>query len=225
MRTPTIFVLLAACAAAQAQAQAQTAKMVAQLGGHDIGTVVYTTSIGEDHSWHESFISKLNLNGHEFEDRTMVRFSAAGKAQEDDEKETVDGEVRRNETIKFHDKTAEVTNVMTGETKTVTAPDDPPTLDPSDSWFVITKPKIGDAATASSFSSEEGWHTTTVTYVEDRPFKLGDQTIQGHLLRHKHPKDSYEELVDDHGLPLEVDLPGANGEPGLKFVRSPYTDL
>lgn len=223
MRAPTI--LLLAVAAATAAAQAQTAKLVAKLGDHEIGRVVYKTDFAPDHSWTESFTSTLNFNNHQFEDSTLVRFSADGKALEDDEKETVDGIVRRNEEIKFHDKTAEVSDKLTGESKTFTAPDSPPTLDPSDSWFVVTKPKIGDKATASSFSSEEGWHTTTVTYVEDRSFKLGDQTIQGHVLRHDHPKDSYEELVDDHGLPLEVDLPSAEGQPALKFVRSPYTDL
>ena len=211
--------------AAAIAAQGETAKLLAKVDGHDIGSVVYKTDFAADHSWIESFVSTLEINGHRFENSTTVHFSADGKALEDDEKETVDGQVSENQTIKFHDKTATVTDALSGETSTFTAPDDPPTLDPSDSWFVISKPKIGDKAVASSFSSEEKWHTTTVTYVEDRSFKLGDQTIPGHLLRHQHPKDSYEEIVDDHGLPLQVDLPASNGAPALRFVRSPYTDI
>jgi hypothetical protein len=199
-----------------------TVKLVGKIDGQDIGTTVYTRTMQPDHSWIEVLDSKLEGNGSSLKSDMKVHFSAQGLCMEEDEKEIVNDEVKRDATVKFSSSGAVVTDKVSGKTTTYNAPSSPPTLDPSDLWWVKTKPKIGDKGIASSFSIDDGWRTTTVTYVEDRLYKLGDKTIHAHLIRHENPKDTHDEIVDDEGMPLDIEVPGANG---LHFVRTPYTDL
>jgi hypothetical protein len=214
--------LLGALLATSQSRTDQTAKLIGRIDGHEVGSATYARKLLPDKSWEETLTSKMEVPGASLESDFKIHFSADGHAISEEDKEMEGDSVKEDSTVKFENGLATVTNKLTGTSKTFNAPSDPSWIDPSDSWFVKTKPKIGDKAVASSFSIEEGWRTTTVTYLSDKPFKLGDQTIQGHELRHENPKDSHVEIVDDQGLPLEIEVPGAQG---LHFTRTPYTDL
>jgi hypothetical protein len=211
--------LITLFAAVSLSASAETVTLFGTFEGEEVATVKISIEVAADHSVVKSYTSKMTFPGNIIDSESTIHFSADGLSVDETEKESLNGVVKRDLLLAFSPTGVTVTDKLNGEKKTYLAPASPTTKDPSDLWFVKEAPRVGDKAVASSFSTEDGWRTTTVSFVQDKPFMLGEKSVTGHLIKHENPKNSHNELVDDNGLPLEFDVAEV---PGLHFSRNQY---
>ncbi len=200
---------LIALAAASVSTFAETATLVGTFGKTEVGTGTFTITPQRDRTMTENTVFKIALNGQKIEVQSTVHISQEGMTLRADQKEVVNGAVQKDVSIQYTLKAAIVTNKATGEKKTYPIPVGAKTTDPSGLWFVTSKPKIGAKSVATAFSVDLfAWRKTVRVYVGDQPFTLDGKKIVGHQLKDDSDGHTVLALVDDHGLPLDLDLAG-----------------
>jgi hypothetical protein len=201
--TPSLLLVgLAALGCAQS-----TAKLVATFQGHDIGTATFTVTPQRDRSFIQTTLFSLSVTGNRIEISTTERIDGEGRTLHSESKQVANGVVQRNVEVKFTAKGAEVTDKKAGTKKMYPLPAGADTRDPSGLWFLVTRPKAGQTATAISFSIDKNaWRKTKRKYIGDKPFTLDGKKIMGHQVQDESDGTSVSALVDDRGLPLDLEI-------------------
>ena len=90
--------------------------------------------------------------------------------------------------------------------------------DPSEAWFISSKPKLGASSTYCAFSTEKRkWIKRTRTYPRDVSVTVGTKKINGHeiVVRDNDEAGSdFSMIVDDQGMPLKFEADG------VQYVRT-----
>jgi hypothetical protein len=210
MRTLVLSLLIGLSAVASAE----TVTLVCTFGGKNVGTGSFSLSRQKDGSYLDSSIFKIELGNQKVEIDSKVVVLPNGKMVEDDEKELIGGVIQKNVFISFSSTAASVSNRVSGETKDYPAPAGTQLKDPSGLWFVALRPKIGDKSVATAFAADlNAWRKTERTYVSDKPFVLAGKKLLAHALKDETDGHTILTLVDDHGLPLDIEITG------FHFVR------
>jgi hypothetical protein len=205
----TLFIL--PLAAASLCATAQTATLVCTIDGKPTGTAAFSIVAGPNRSYVQTTI--FNITSTITQDKqndkleSVVSQSFDGMPLEDDEKESLNGVVQRNVSVLFTVRGATVTDKATGKKTPYPLPSGMSMKDISGLWFISVRPRVGDKSSATSFSVQTlAWTKTTRTYVGDETITLDGKKVTGHKLKDEDGATSITTLIDDHGLPLVVDI-------------------
>ncbi len=210
--------LFAGLVAASALASAQTVTLVGTFGGREVGAATFTIEAQPDHSYLQTFTLKIDLNGTKIENRSASRIAPTGQTLSEEDKETLNGTIRKDLSIIYSPVGASVVDRLAGKTKSYPIPAGANAKDLSALWFVTLKPKLGAKLVATTFSVDQmAWQKATTTYVSDQKVKVGGKLVKGHQMMHVSPGPTLLMVIDDHGLPLEFNLPGVTD---MHFRRS-----
>lgn len=199
---------LAACACAD------SVKLIATYSGKDVGTAVVTITPNRDQTVTDSTTLSLAVNGHKLELYSTSRIGPTGRVLTEVQRQTQDGAVKSNVSIKYSADAAVLTDHVGGEVKSFPIPKGANVDAISGLWFISVRPKVGAKAKSYVFSpSLRQWQETERTYEGDTTLTVGQSKVTGHKLHDKSLREDVHAVVDDKGLPIEIDFTG------MKLVR------
>jgi hypothetical protein len=201
-------------AASATAADAESVKLIAMSGSSNVGTAVVTVVANRDQTVTDSADFNLALEGKKLELFSTSRVGPTGRVLTQEERQSVDGKVVANVTIQYTATAAVVTDHVTGNVKSYPVPKGAIVDAIGGLWFISLRPKIGQKAKCAVFSpTQRVWHDTERTYESDENVTVGPTQVLGHKLRDHSSGEDVRSVVDDRGLPLEIDIAG------LKLVR------
>ena len=208
-----ISMLLALCAAA-GSASAQSVDMVATRNGKPAGSGAFTITSGPNHSYIQTIVLKLSIEGQSFELNEVEKIGFDGSTLQSETKAYSNGKVQSNTSILYNTKEAIVTDLATGAKSHFPIPPQSSVKDPAQLWFISLRPHLGSALSATTFDqNSKAWQKTTRTYVADVPVTVHGLKVTGHEVKDESGEQTLVSILDDHGLPYAFEVQG------IKFTR------
>jgi|GEM_PF-3007908 len=120
--------------------------------------------------------------------------------------ETRDEMQGKVEEVKTYGPTSVTVKTTTGgktTSKTYPYPKTGTVKSPSNSWFLVFKPKVGTSYTSWSLNDDtHQWEKETTTYTGDQNITVGGKSIKAHLITHTKGKL----YVDEKGIPYRIEM-------------------
>lgn len=117
----------------------------------------------------------------------------------------------------FSGSTAHVTVTSKGNTRSqnVVSPSKASSADPTLWWFMGgAKPRVGVRAKYQIFNLvQRTWQDMEATYIGDQKIKVGNKTVNSHVISEKRSTGVSKLYLDDKGMPLVIE------QPTVRFVR------
>jgi len=206
--------MLAALCAVAASASSQSVELVGTVQGKPIGSGTFSITPGPNHTQIQRIVMTLAAGGHHAQLEETVKLAADGSTAESDWKEINDGTVAKNLKVVSDAKHAILTDMLTGTKKTYPVPSGSNVKNPSQLWFITIRPSAGSTYSATEFDTDKmGWQTTTRKYSGDVAVTVHGRKIMGHMVSDQDANQTTMIVLDDHGLPLSVEVQG------IKFTR------
>ncbi len=182
----------------------------------------FTFALDKSNLSHTTQVSRMELwpEGHQFQILSTSVMKQDGFQVQDEDVETEDGTDSASVIAVYTKQGADFTDRVTKTKKLYPLPKGWSLDDPSEAWFIFSKPKVGAASTYCAFSTDKRkWIKRTRTYTGDTTIVVGGKKVTGHWLVVKDNDDGsdFSMVVDDQGMPLKFDAQG------IEFIRTEDT--
>ena len=185
--------------------------------GKDFGTATLTQTVGPDGAKVQESVIVAKGPGNDMTIRQVARYDRTGRPLTKSVTANV-GERQMSAITATFDATGGTIRLVReagNETKRFPLPKGMSMADPSEFWFIKSKPKPGTTVRAATLNlMGTGWEATQTTYIGKTQVQIGNKRVAGHRVRSEGKGRVVEVIVDDRGMPLTI-----SDSRGLKMVR------